>query len=48
MKLTNKQKNEIFMAICEASMSWKETPKGEFDGTNAARIGIDLISVLEN
>ena len=42
----NEQKTAILEALGEASMSWSESPKGQFDSANCERIGNELIENL--
>ena len=44
--ITKEQETLIFIALGEASMSWVERPKGEFDSVNCERIGNELIKKL--
>lgn len=48
MKLTDKQRGEIFVALGAASMCWTGTCTGTFDSTRCEEIGHNLIRLLES
>jgi hypothetical protein len=41
-------REQVFLAIGEASMCWSEIPQGVFDDQHAKEIGEKLIRVIEN
>jgi hypothetical protein len=40
-------RSAVFQALGEASMSWSETPAGEFDSTRSSAIGEKLLTVIQ-
>jgi hypothetical protein len=36
----------VYFALGQASMCWKETPRGVFDSTRCAAIGSELVKIL--
>ncbi len=39
-------REQVFMAVGEASMCWSETPKGVFDSTRASQIAERILNLM--
>jgi len=42
----NKIREQVFMAVGEASMCWSETPSGIFDSTRASQIAERILNMI--
>lgn len=44
--MNDKIREQVFMAVGEASMCWSETPNGVFDSTRASQIAERILNMM--
>jgi hypothetical protein len=44
--MNDKIREQVFMAVGEASMCWSETPSGVFDSTRASQIAERILNMM--